>query len=225
MISACATENPHGGGIAWRRAGAVEWTKTNSPRDIFRIANNATGEIVIHLRIATVGGVKDELRHPFPVTPRSRLDQHGRCDAVLFQNGTWRGYKEALEHAAKDGHKAPQGAMSDTRAAAFLCSIYGRNFLNKLTPSRWVYFSAKETCTFGDWFKQEGIWFSNLNWQWQQNLDRSRAAQSDDDDCDDQPQPAHRHETKMDREIRELWDMNTSSNYWDIVNRNCKKAK
>jgi hypothetical protein len=176
ILRACARENPHGGGIAWRRVAAVEWMKSDDVDEIFRVVNKAKGEIVIHFRVASAGGVCKELRHPFPITPKVRLDECGRSAAVLFQNGHWGGYRDALEHAEREGHRVPEGRMSDTRAAAFLCSIYGRSLLQKLTPSRWVYFTANETATFGHWRERNGIVFSNLNWEWQLNLDRHRAS-------------------------------------------------
>src|SRR5262249_21622220 len=136
VLAWCERENPHGGGVAWRRGGCVEWTKTNEIVEIERVCEKAVGELVIHFRIASVGGVCDELRHPFPITPKARLADQGRTAAVLFQNGTWGGYREALEFAKSEGHTVPDGKMSDTRAAAFLCAIYGHNFLKKLKPSR-----------------------------------------------------------------------------------------
>lgn len=91
MASVCVTTNPHGGGIAWREEGSVYYRKIDSPEEIKRLAHRAKGEVVIHFRIASVGGVQPELRHPFPVTSQAGLMDHGRCKSVLFQNGTWAG--------------------------------------------------------------------------------------------------------------------------------------
>ena len=114
---------------------------------IDKLARTIKGELVIHFRIASVGGVCDELRHPFPVTQKSKLAARGRTGAVLFQNGTWGGYTEALRFAKSEGHKLPEGDMSDARAAAFLVSIYGHKFLAKCGSSRWVYMNGTETMT------------------------------------------------------------------------------
>lgn len=160
----CEQANPHGGGIAWRKSGAVKWLKTNDVNRIDRLARKIRGEIAIHFRLASVGGVCKELRHPFPVTRDAALDKRGIGDAVLFQNGTWHGWRDGLRFAQSEGHQVPDGEMSDTRAAAFLCSIYGHDFLSKCGLSRWAYFSGKETIRFGAWYKREGIYYSNLRW-------------------------------------------------------------
>jgi hypothetical protein len=165
---------------------------------------------VIHFRIASVGGVCDELRHPFPVTKKARLDDRGRTGAVLFQNGTWGQYDEALRFAASEGHVIPEGEMSDTRAAAFLCSIYGHKFLAKCGCSRWVYFSAKETVRVGDWYKRDGIYFSNLYWLPPPPPKRPETHSKRYHEAEQFAFP----KTKMDREIRELWDMGSIESYW-----------
>lgn len=163
-LKLCAARNPHGAGIAWRNKGAVEWQKTDDVARIHRIAQWAEGEVVIHFRIATVGGACSELRHPFPITPKVSLASSGRAGAVLFQNGTWRRWNEAVQGAWERGHSPPAGAMSDARAAAWLSHLRGHEFLSKCGSSRWVYFSANETVRYGEWTEVGGIWFSNFNW-------------------------------------------------------------
>jgi hypothetical protein len=164
ILQLCAERNPHGAGIAWRSRGAVEWLKTDDLAQIKSLVHRLKGEIVIHFRIATVGGACPELRHPFPVTERVGLAAAGRAKAVLFQNGTWKLWHEAVQRAWERGHSPPIGPMSDTRAAAWLCRLYGHNFLGKCGASRWVYFSESETVRYGEWHERDGILFSNLNW-------------------------------------------------------------
>ncbi len=105
----CWDANPHGAGIAWREGGEVRWVKTNDVAEIHRLAEAKRGEIVIHFRISSVGGVCDELRHPFPVSKRAGLAAKGTAKAVLFQNGTWGAYDRALEFARSEGHDLPEG--------------------------------------------------------------------------------------------------------------------
>lgn len=228
----CERANPHGGGIAWRNAGAVEWLKSNDVNEIDKLARKMKGELIIHFRIASVGGVCNELRHPFPVTRNARLDDRGRTGAVLFQNGTWGGYREALAFAASDGHKAPKGEMSDTRAAAFLVSIYGHKFLEKIGGwSRWVYFTAKETVRVGDWYVRDGIYFSNLYWlppppPKYTPPQRRKLKQSDfyvDEKEETTGIPACT--PKGDDEARELWDMGNIEGYWDKIHAHNRKLK
>jgi hypothetical protein len=218
-LIACDEGNPHGGGVAWRRNGAVEWAKTNDIDEINAICHKVKGELIIHFRIASVGGVCNELRHPFPVTHRANLDDSGRTNAVLFQNGTWSGWREGLEFAKSEGHKIPEGTMSDTRAAAFLCSIYGHKFLKKLSPSRWVFFSASETHRFGDWYKRNGIYFSNLYWTPRDSYTPSRET-NEPTAC--QGSNPTGYKTKLDEEL-ELWDMAPAASYWEKLEKICPK--
>jgi hypothetical protein len=164
ILQQCWKANPHGAGIAWREPGRVRWFKTNKVRDVFHMANAVPGEIVLHFRIASVGRVCNELRHPFPVSRRAGLASSGTARAVLFQNGTWPEWESGLEFAASQGYEVPKGEMSDARAAAFLCSIYGHKFLRKCGLSRWVFFGAKSTTLYGSWHRYEGISFSNMHW-------------------------------------------------------------
>lgn len=163
-LEACAEANPHGGGIAWRAGGLVHYRKTDSVDEIHRIASQAKGEVVIHFRIASVGGVLPELRHPFPVTKRAGLADGGTAGAVLFQNGTWSGWREAVSNAVREGNREPAGPMSDARAAAWLTCLYGESYLSALEPSRWVLFAASGTVAHGRWHERGAFRFSNLHW-------------------------------------------------------------
>ncbi len=170
LLELCELGNPHGAGIAWREAGMVHWFKTDTLDQIELLARRKAGEIVIHFRIASVGGVTPALRHPFPVSPRAGLATAGSARTVLFQNGTWLGWQEALERAGKAGLEIPGGEWSDTRAAALLAhgttAAERAEFFGQVaSPSRWVWFAARGTETFGQWHEAEGIRFSNLNWK------------------------------------------------------------
>ncbi len=165
ILEACAQANPHGAGIAWRSRGQVRYRKTDDLGEIARLAKETRGERVIHFRIASVGGVCRELRHPFPVTRRARIADEGSAAAVLFQNGTWFDWREAVAEAQERGHQLPEGPMSDARAAAWLTHIHGPEFVKGLAPSRWVLFGAKGTTVHGRWDTVGGIRFSNLCWR------------------------------------------------------------
>lgn len=164
VLQQVAAANPHGAGIAWRENGSIQYLKTDDVTEIHRAANRARGEVVIHFRIASVGGVCPELRHPFPVTKRAGLCERAGAPAVLFQNGTWSDWREAVAEAVDDGHKAPAGKMSDSRAAAWLCHTLGRHDWLKDVWSKWVYFSGTELVRYGEWREHDGMLFSNLHW-------------------------------------------------------------
>ena len=73
VLFACDAANPHGAGMAWRSKGRVHWLKNASVSDLLRELPKIKGEIVIHFRWASVGGVDARLCHPFPVTPRANV--------------------------------------------------------------------------------------------------------------------------------------------------------
>ena len=236
-VKACWNENPHGGGVAWREGGKVAWVKLDTAEEMFRAISAAHGKVIAHFRIASVGGVKRELRHPFPVSKRAGLASKGHASAVLFQNGTWLEWKAGLKFAAEDGHQIPDGMMSDARAAAFLVSIYGVELLAEMKPSRWVYFSATETKLFGAWTEVDGIKYSNTAW-------RSRVSLVSIDDHDGIEAAIGRMK-KLDeeREIArqkanrllgrdtppecgcgsELFSLNGVDNYWEKLRNECPK--
>jgi hypothetical protein len=107
--------------------------------------------------------VDADLCHPFPVTRKAETDLFGTADAVLFQNGTWGAYDEALRRLTTErGKRVPRGPMSDTRAAALCAHVHGRRVLSKL-PGRWVWMDGTQTRLYGDWEKHRGMLASNLH--------------------------------------------------------------
>ena len=164
-VLAMHRKNPHGAGIAWRtKDHRVRWIKTDDPEHAYRLACEKPGERILHFRVASVGPICDELRHPFPVARKTWLGDQGKSRAVLFENGTWPKWQNFLSQAEAEGYQVPEGPMSDARAAAFLCSIRGHRWLERTAGPRWVYFSAKRTSIYGRWFKLNGIKYSNKAW-------------------------------------------------------------
>jgi hypothetical protein len=161
VLYACHAANPHGAGVAWREAGRVRWRKNLGAGEVMTLIKQLAGEIVIHFRWASVGGVDRRLCHPFPVTAKAPLRLSGQADAVLFHNGTWPGYDAALERLeAHRKQPLPTGPMSDTRAAALVTHCAGESVLERL-PGRWVWMSAGETRLFGPWEDWQGMRVSN----------------------------------------------------------------
>jgi hypothetical protein len=157
--------NPHGLGLAWTEAGAVHWLKSDDVEEIHEMAGLIPGTVVIHARLASVGGVRPELRHPFPVTAECSIAATGSAPAVLFQNGTWIEWREQLDAAEAEGLELPDGAMSDARAAAWLIHVrQSRHWLHR-NSSRWVYLEAgAEPETIGQFLEFRGCLYSNMYW-------------------------------------------------------------
>jgi len=118
------------------------------------------GEVVVHIRWASVGGVDARLCHPFPVTPKAPISMTGAAESVLFHNGTWGGYEDALIRLEEAGAELPRAPISDTRAAALLVSATKVDVLHRL-PGKWVWMGAAETKLFGEWQTWGGMRVSN----------------------------------------------------------------
>lgn len=76
------------------------------PEDIATIAAKTGG--AFHTRLATIGGTRSDLNHPFPLKGEER--------GVLIHNGSWREYS---------GWDISKDALSDTATAAELVSEHG----------------------------------------------------------------------------------------------------
>jgi hypothetical protein len=163
VLYACHDANPHGAGVAWRENGKVRWVKNLGPGKVMFLLKELPGEVVIHFRWASVGGVDPRLCHPFPVSKRANLSLSGSADTVLFHNGTWSGYVDALLRL-EEMRKAPlpTSLMSDTRAAALVTHTTGADLLNKL-PGKWVWMNACETKLYGHWQRWRGMHVSNTH--------------------------------------------------------------
>jgi len=163
VLEACHEANPHGAGMAWRERGKVRWMKNLDVDDVEALLVELDGEVIIHFRWASVGGIDADLCHPFPVSRWAKTDLFGEADTVLFHNGTWPAYDEALRRLRQEhGKRLPRGPMSDTRAAALCVHAHGRRILSKL-PGRWVWMNAKQTRFYGPWAEFRGMKVSNRN--------------------------------------------------------------
>ena len=161
VLYACHAANPHGAGVAWREGGRVRWGKNLGPGKLSVLLPKLEGEIIVHFRWASVGGVDGRLCHPFPITPKANVSLSGNAESVLFHNGTWGGYADALMRLEQHRDEPlPTRPMSDTRAAALIVHTTGPNTLHKL-PGRWVWMNAERTQLYGQWEQWGGMLVSN----------------------------------------------------------------
>ena len=161
VLYACHEANPHGAGVAWREGGRVRWQKNLSTGELITLLKKLEGEVVIHFRWASVGGVDGRLCHPFPITPKANVSLSGNAESVLFHNGTWGGYADALVRLEQvRDEPLPTRPMSDTRAAALVVHTTGPDTLHRL-PGRWVWMNAERTQLYGQWEQWGGMLVSN----------------------------------------------------------------
>lgn len=184
VLKACHTANPHGAGVAWRQGGQVHWQKNLGAEEVDSLIAGIEGELVIHFRWASVGGVDPQLCHPFPVDRGASTKLIGKAARLLFHNGTWSGHRSALEFVEKKQERKVGGPISDTRVVALLVDHMRDNSVLKHIEGRFVLYSAKSTKLYGDWRTWRGMRVSNLGfvYELERAERRARWAQADDGD-------------------------------------------
>jgi len=166
MLRKAWAANSHGGGIAWQQGGDTVWHKGIMDEDNFvKLCLEAPLPYVAHFRVASIGGVCKELTHPFIISKEAPLQLSGKGKvAVLFHNGHWSDWDDkALDAAINANVPVPDGPWSDTRAIAWLCSIYGFGFMELLTKQRGAIVTPKRMHLFTGpgWEKINDVWCSN----------------------------------------------------------------
>lgn len=180
MVEQMWKDSPHMGGVAWReKVKGVEhvfWKKGLNLKQMHDVAKNVTLPAVYHFRKQTSGGECAELNHPFPVTRKVETLLEGHTQgAVLFHNGTVMGWEDRLLRACVDFKlQIPDDELSDTRALAFLTSVYGKNYLSLLPEQKGIYFSPTELHYYtggpnvkDGWVKRNDVWVSQTRWDTQ----------------------------------------------------------
>lgn len=176
-------DNPDGGGVAWIQNGQVRWRKGLTADAIASVIATIDLPFIVHFRLATIGN-GNKLTHPFPISKSASLKLEGQARAVLFHNGHWSDWAEyCRETLLRHKAKVPGGSWSDSRAMAWLASVYDMNFLSFLSNQRIAVLHRKKGIVlFGDgWTESNGISYSNTsliqpksilykgNYRWQQN--------------------------------------------------------
>jgi len=169
ILKACERANPHGSGLAWVQKKMVYYIKGLSASAIDENLSCLKGPVVIHFRIATVGGPKPELCHPFPVSKAAAGKTYGHARSVLFHNGHWSDWLQFVEEHGVE----LDGPISDTRVAAVASAMFGFSWLTNI-PNRFALLSARKGIRFiGDWREHKGVYYSNDVWQRNVPLEQS----------------------------------------------------
>lgn len=166
MVEKAWDWNSDGGGLAYRDNGEVVWQKGIMDFDEFDdLIQSLPTPYIAHFRIASSGGVRSTLCHPFPVDDKVSLALSGRTKGnVLFHNGDWKGWDEAARYAVINSRsRLPRGKWNDTRTLAWLTHLYGESFMELLPDQRGVLFGPDTLETFWGrgWYDINGVWCSN----------------------------------------------------------------
>lgn len=167
MVKRAFEHNKDGAGIAWREKDEVVWKKGIMQIDeIMALIKKVPTPAIAHFRVASVGGVRKSLTHPFLINKSAKLQLEGRTkEDLLFHNGHWTPWDDkALDAAIAANVPIPEGEWSDTRAIAWLVSIYGIGFMELLTQQKGVIFGPNKLKVFtgrDGWDKINDVWCSN----------------------------------------------------------------
>ncbi len=180
MVRRAWSRNDDGGGFAYREmvkevaedgtekmVPELVWKKNLKLEEMVELTATAPLPFVAHFRIASSGGIRPDLCHPFPVNYKAPKTLSGRSttEYVLFTNGDWREWEDYVLKAGWDPRvpDLPGGKWNDTRAMSWLCSIYGINFMD-LIEQKGVAFSATDYEIYvgkDGWRDINGVWCSN----------------------------------------------------------------
>ncbi len=167
MVSKAFDVNSKGGGVAWREKDVVKWVKGLDEDGMQKFAKKLPIPFLMHFRKDTVGGDSMPMTHPFVVDKNSSIALNGQTNTyVMMHNGTWHPWKEkVLEAAVRSNTPMPGGRWSDSRAMAFVASIYGIGAL-EVIDERSAVLSPTDIQVFGSiWYRVNGVICSNKLWE------------------------------------------------------------
>ena len=131
ILAAGAAQNRDGIGIAFPDGDKVQYHKGITMEQLMSYKEQGVTKGLIHFRMTSIGPTIPQLCHPFPISKKTGNNLSGRVEQVLAHNGHWAKWEDwvwdNLKHAPM-----PRGAMSDTRAIAWLTGIHGMGFLRML---------------------------------------------------------------------------------------------
>lgn len=159
--------NPDGGGYACRTPNdKILWRKGISAinmRDGI-LAGRIIAPAAFHFRIATSGGVKPALCHPFPLSRTISTALSGTANSVLFHNGHWIRGEQIMDIFDQQESKF-KGPWSDSRAMALAVH---RGLMKPTTiareAGRLLVFNPDAQLLYGSWEKRDGVHVSNTFW-------------------------------------------------------------
>ncbi len=170
-LDAMEKRNADGAGIAWLKDGQVTWKKGIDAEEIHAMITKKEVALpaFIHFRVASTGGIRPELCHPFPITKAASTDLTGSANAVLMHNGSWSYWgNKVLETVIEKDFPAVEGYWSDSRAMAYLADKHGLGILNMINGQRIAVMDKAGKMTFwGDWTKDytRDMYYSNSLWK------------------------------------------------------------
>ena len=161
QIKRMADHNPDGGGLAWIAGpNLIAFRKGLTADEVIALVEKIPRPFLMHFRIATRGGKRPELTHPFPIGFEAFGDDLvGFSDrGVLIHNGS----SSAFDHLLPKGIEA--ATASDTQIAAYAAGL-DESVLDRLTWSNALLRPNGSICARGSWTVEDGNHYSNMHWK------------------------------------------------------------
>lgn len=179
VISTCFYNNPDGAGIMWVEGGRVHTAKGFMDEGALVAAIDsvpADSPLVIHMRIATSGGVSASVCHPFPVC--RNIDtlhaQSVECSAAVAHNGIIHGEPTDNKHGISDTVHFVSHTIADMwRNDNKLTRKMRRRLTNAAPGNRFAIMTERgDVYRVGDGWETvaNGIEASNSSWRWMKKL-------------------------------------------------------
>jgi hypothetical protein len=165
-FDSCFIGNSHGAGFAWRGNDGMNHYKKGfmDKGSAWEAYQDVPIPHIAHFRLASAGGVSEELTHPFIVSKESPLPlTWGGKEALVFHNGTisdWRVMLFGLSLYTG----LPTGGMSDTRFVAMALSTekLGIDALCFFISSKFGMLDTDgKIYRYGTWEQDGENWYSN----------------------------------------------------------------
>ena len=165
----CFASNDDGVGISWSEKGINKYVKglmdVEEAWDEYR-SLNIRKKHVVHFRLASAGGVCEELTHPFAcdIHDDNHLVYAGESP-LLSHNGTVSGWRDLmLQFLLSRKDIKTSGRISDTRFTSMLVDEIGTAAL-ELVGGKWALFDKNKIFVWGDFEEDNGILFSNSSFK------------------------------------------------------------
>ena len=158
--------NPDGAGFMYADGGDVVIRRGfMSFKALYNALPRTRGDVVIHMRIATHGGVNPRLTHPFPVTTNTRKLTRLECRARygVAHNG--------VVDITSDTKELSDTAVFVRDYVAPLYALAGASaWSNSLLEaaagsSRLAIMSADGVALLGRWYEHNGVYYSNKGYE------------------------------------------------------------
>lgn len=168
VLKQCWNANPDGAGFALltgEKKYAIEIHKGYMTWKSFVTAYEKyladfTGDLLLHFRIATHGGVSPGLTHPFSLTRDVKLLKHTnvRTNYALIHNGM-------LPIESDEGSDTMELCRRLSGLRTNIPEIF--NLIEGMLGNNKIAVMTRDKVhLFGDWENIDGVYFSNLLWDW-----------------------------------------------------------